>query len=101
MIKSLILILILITCNSLFSQIFEISNKDYFSYMIFMGWLDIRNNYIDEMVMDDLSEGELAVLDWDNKPFFDSWISIKVDKELKDLRDYSYLALLGSSLILT
>jgi len=101
MTRVIFLLLIFITCNSLSSQVFEISNIDYLTYMVFMTGLDLGNNYIDDIILEELDDNEIIDSDWDDIPFFDNWISYEVDHDLKDLSDYAYIALLGSGIALT
>jgi len=96
-----ILLLLILLSSILSAQVFEIKAEEYISTMLFLGSIDIGNNYIDDMMWLNRSNKKVDSSDWDIVPFFDNWISSKTDKKLKDLSDYSYISLLTASLALT
>lgn len=100
--KQLTFFLFLLFLSQLIAaDIFEISPAEYFRNMLYWGCLDISNNYADEIIQDDLTDAEVLALRRKDLPSFDRWISFKPDKQLKDLSDYSYMGLLGASLLIS
>lgn len=95
-----LVLLPLIICSSLCNaQTFQIDELNFLLYMGGISAVELSNNYFDKELNKPLTDNEILSLNKKDIPFFDGWIPLNYDQDLKKWSDYSIYFTLGASFI--